>query len=425
MVCKKRLEENFQRLLKIGRQEGGGITRLAFGDADWEARKVIIELMENAGLKVRFDAFGNIIGRREGLGLEKAVVMLGSHIDSVPNGGNFDGVVGVLGAIEVLHCLEEEEYRNDHPIEVVVFMAEESSRFGVATLGSKAFCGKLTPQNLEQYQDKDGISLGQAMQERGFIPGRIKQAQYKGDIKAFLELHIEQGKVLETTNHQIGIVTGIAAPTRFQVILIGQADHSGATPMNMRQDALVAAAEVILLVEELAGKAAHHGVVGTTGVIKADPGVMNVIPGRVELGIDIRGISLESKQWVVDELISGIGRIRRKRSVEMEVITITDEIPVELSQEMVAVLQDVCKEHPYPTMLMPSGAGHDAMHLASLAPTGILFIPCRGGVSHNPAEWASLDDIVAGSEILLTAIRQIMKLPFLWQKDNGIILKGK
>jgi hydantoinase/carbamoylase family amidase len=416
MVCYKRLEENFQRLSAIGRQDGGGITRLAFGDADWEARNVVIELMKNAGLKIRVDAFGNVIGRREGLYFEKSVVMLGSHIDSVPNGGNFDGVVGVLGAIEALQCLEEQQEQNDHPIEVVVFMAEESSRFGVATLGSKAFCGKLSPQNLVQYKDKDGITLGEAMQQRELASENIRQAQYEGDIKAFLELHIEQGKVLETTNHQIGIVTGIAAPTRFNVIVTGQADHSGATPMNMRQDALTAAAEVILLVEQLSRKVAHLGVVGTTGVIKADPGAINVIPGRVELGIDIRAIQLASKQWVVDELIAGIDKIKTQRSVKIEMITLTDEMPVELLKEMVEELQDVCKQHPYPNMLMPSGAGHDAMHLASLAPTGIIFIPCQGGISHNPAEWASMDDIVAGTEILLTAIRKIANLEFSWKK---------
>ncbi len=416
MVSYRRLEENFQRLSVIGRQDGGGITRLAFGDADWEARNVVIELMKNAGLKIRVDAFGNIIGRREGLYPEKSVVMLGSHIDSVPNGGNFDGVVGVLAAIEALQCLEEQQEQNDHPIEVVVFMAEESSRFGVATLGSKAFCGKLSSQNLVQYKDKDGITLAEAIQQRELAPENIGQAQYEGEIKAFLELHIEQGKVLETTNHQIGIVTGIAAPTRFKAIVTGQADHSGATPMNMRQDALTAAAEVILLVEQLARKVAHLGVVGTTGVIKADPGAINVIPGRVELGIDIRAIQLASKQWVVDELIAGIDKIKIQRSVTIELITLTDEIPVELLKEMVEELQEVCKQHPYPNMLMPSGAGHDAMHLASLAPTGIIFIPCQGGISHNPAEWASMDDIVAGTEILLTAIRKIANLEFSWKK---------
>ena len=415
MISSKRLEGNFQRLAIVGKQEGGGITRLAFSDSDWEAREIIIELMKQAGLIIRVDEFGNLIGRREGLNPNEAVVMLGSHIDSVPSGGNYDGVVGVLAAIEALQCLEDKQEKYDHPIEVVVFMAEESSRFGVATLGSKAFCGKISLENLEQYKDKDGISLSQAIGQRGFTPEKINQAHYKSPIKAFLELHIEQGKVLEATNKQIGIVTGIAAPTRLKVIITGQADHSGATPMHMRQDALTAAAEVILLVEQLATKAGHQGVVGTTGVIKADPGAINVIPGRVELGIDIRGISLDSKQQVVSELMSAIDRMKKQRNVGIEIVTITDEIPVQLSEEMVQLLQNVCSTLPYPNMLMPSGAGHDAMHLASVTPTGIVFIPCKEGISHNPAEFAKLDDVVAGTEVLLATIRKIADKDFLWE----------
>lgn len=416
MVSYRRLEQNFQRLAMIGNQEGGGITRLAFSDKDWEAREVIIELMKQAGLIVRVDEFGNLIGRRNGVCPNEPVVMLGSHIDSVPNGGNYDGVVGVLGAIEALQCLEDRKEIHDHPIEVVVFMAEESSRFGVATLGSKAFCGKLSFEKLEQYKDKDGISLSQAIRQRGLMPEKIDKAQYEDPIKAFLELHIEQGKVLETTRKQIGIVTGIAAPTRLKVIITGQADHSGATPMHMRQDALTAAAEVILQVEQLARSVGHQGVVGTTGVIKADPGAINVIPGRVELGIDIRSISLDSKQWVVSELLAGMDRMKKQRNVGIEIITITDEVPVQLSKEMTALLQEVCSEHPYPSMLIPSGAGHDAMHLASFAPTGIVFIPCKEGISHNPAEFASIDDVVAGTEILLSAIREIARKEFSWKK---------
>ena len=208
-------------------------------------------------------------------------------------------------------------------------------------------------------------------------------------------------------NKQIGIVTGIAAPTRLKVIITGQADHSGATPMHMRQDALTAAAEVILLVEGLAAKAGDQGVVGTTGIIQAEPGAINVIPGRVELGIDIRGISLESKQQVINELFEAINRLKIKRCIEVEITTISDEIPVQTSAEMMQLLQRVCSTHSYQTMLMPSGAGHDAMHLASIAPTGIIFIPCKDGISHNPKEFASLNDIVAGTDVLLNAIRSI------------------
>lgn len=407
MVCCARLEENFNKLAAIGRQDDGGFTRLAFTEEDWQARSVVMQLMDQAGLAIRIDAFGNVIGRREGTNPEAAVVMAGSHIDTVPHGGNYDGVAGVLGAIEAVQRLKETGGKNYHPIEVVVFMAEESSRFGVATLGSKAFCGKLSPDQLAQYRDSQGVSLAGALQQRGLEPAKIYEARYPGRIKAFLELHIEQGKVLETTGTELGIVTGIAAPTRLRVIVTGQADHSGATPMNMRQDALTAAAEMILQVEELARAESHHGVVGTTGIVKAEPGVMNVIPGRVELGVDIRGISLESKQRVIKGFLKKIDDIKQRRNIGAEIFTLTDENPVELSSDMVQLLHDICREHNHSVMLMPSGAGHDAMHVAAFAKTGMIFIPCRGGISHNPAEWASLDAVAAGAEVLCTAIRRL------------------
>lgn len=316
-------------------------------------------------------------------------------------------MAGVLAAIEALQCLKKSGEQHYHPLEVVVFMAEESSRFGMATLGSKAFCGKLTVAQLHQWKDSQEISLAAALRQRGLQPENICQARYPGNIKAFLELHIEQGKVLETTKKQIGIVTGIAAPTRLRVTITGQADHSGATPMNMRQDALTAAARIILAVEEVAGLEAQHGVVGTTGIVKAEPGVMNVIPGRVELGIDIRGISLDSKQCVVQGLLKKMDEIKNQRNVGIEPVILTDEPPVQLAPTMVEMLYAISREQHYASMLMPSGAGHDAMHLAALAPTGMVFIPCRGGISHNPAEWARLEDIAAGTEIILAAIRKL------------------
>lgn len=401
VISSQRLTEDFKKMSVVGARQEGGITRLAFSDADWEARNIIEQLMIKAGMNVRTDAFGNLIGRREGLKPKAAPVMMGSHIDSVPGGGNFDGVAGVLAAIEVVRCLEQ----TVHPVEVVVFMAEESSRFGMATLGSKAFCGKLSLSQLEQLKDNQGVTLAQAMCQRGLSPEQIAESRYGNSIKAFLELHIEQGKVLETMGKQVGIVTGIAAPSRFKIILTGQADHSGATPMNMRQDALAAAAEIVLLVESLATREGHNGTVGTTGIVKAEPGVMNVIPGRVELGVDIRGISLNSKQQVVRALKAGIAELQARRGVKVEIITLTDENPVEISREIVEFLENVANDSGCPYMLLPSGAGHDAMHLAALTLTGMLFVPCKGGISHNPAEWASIEDIAAGAEVLIRAVR--------------------
>lgn len=403
MISKKRLSEAFAALRAIT-APGDGITRLAFSDEDWAARACVIGMMERAGLSVRADAFGNVIGRKEGLDPAAPVVMFGSHIDSVPNGGNFDGVVGVLGAIEVIRSMNEADFQNEHPIELVVFMSEESSRFGVATLGSKAMCGNMDVAGLKKLRDKSGQTLYDVLKARGLDADHIEAAKYDRPVKAFMEIHIEQGKVLENTHTQVGVVTGIAAPTRLQVILKGQADHSGATPMHMRCDSLCAAAQIILEVEKLAAAAEKYPVVGTVGIAQVSPGVMNVIPGRTELGIDIRSISLEMKAQVVHALRAAIDAIAAKRGIAAEITVLTDETPVRLKDEMISFLTDICKESGRSYMQMPSGAGHDAMHWAAVAPTGMLFIPCKEGISHNPAEWAELEDIAAATEILYEAI---------------------
>ncbi len=407
MINKARLAKTFAALAKIGRGSDGGFSRLAFGDADWQGRDYVKGLLRQARLALREDGFGNLIARREGSDPAAAVVMLGSHIDSVPSGGNYDGVVGVLAAIEVLQCLADAKAQHENPIEVVVFMAEESSRFGVATLGSKAFCGKLTQEESEKYQDRDGVSLAAALAKRGFAAQRVAEAKYLAPIKAFLELHIEQGKVLESAKLQLGIVSGIAAPSRFTIVINGQAGHSGATPMDLRHDALAAAAEVILQVEKLAQAASADGIVGTVGVIEAKPGAMNVIPGRVELGVDIRGIRQAAKQAVVAALRAALDEISGRRDVACEISVVSEEAPVTLDDSMITLLTTLCRERGYRHCLLPSGAGHDAMHLAAIAPTGMLFIPCRDGISHNPAEYAEMKDIAAGADILLEAVKKL------------------
>lgn len=413
MIMEERLAKNFETLRKIT-AEGEGITRIAFSDADWQARDFVIDLMKEAGLAIRIDGFGNVIGRREGIDPCAPVVMLGSHLDSVPNGGNFDGVVGVLGAIEVINCMNEADFKNDHPIELVVFMSEESSRFGVATLGSKTMCGHMDRDTLKNLVDKQGNSLYEVLKSRGLDADHIEDAAYRNPLKAFMEIHIEQGKVLENMKKQIGIVTGIAAPTRMKVILNGKADHSGATPMNMRYDGLCAAAEIILQVEKLAKEETDFPVVGTVGIVQVNPGVMNVVPGKVEIGIDIRSISMETKTKVVESLFDEINEITKSREIPAEVKMLASETPVKLNADMVEFLEGICKETSYESIKMPSGAGHDAMHWAEVTHTGMIFIPCKAGISHNPAEWAEMKDIAAATEILYAAICKLSLKEFKW-----------
>lgn len=376
---------------------GEGISRLAFSDEDWKARKFIIDLMKKNGLRVRTDAFGNVYGRREGIHHDGPAVICGSHIDSVPHGGNFDGTAGVLAALEAVHMMNDGGYQNDYPLDIVLYMCEESSRFGVSTIGSKAMCGNINVENMKKIQDSEGNSLYEVLKSCGLHPEEVSQTVFPGQVRACFEMHIEQGRVLENLNQPIGIVTGIAAPTRLKATIRGRADHSGATPMGMRRDALCAAAEIILAIEKTAAEVGDP-FVGTTGIVKAVPNVMNVIPGQVELGIDLR--STEDKSNVVSSLRERIQCIAEKRKVECHIEILSDETPVLLAPSVIRTAESVCRSCHIPYHVMTSGAGHDTMNLARMAPGGMIFIPCREGISHNPKEWADMEDIARGSLVI-------------------------
>jgi len=386
---------------------GEGINRLAFTDADWKGRQYIIDCMTDVGLSVEIDDFGNVIGYKIGKKPDLPVVMVGSHTDSVPNGGNYDGVVGVLSAIEVIRSMIDDGYEHDHTIAVVSFMCEESGRFGNATLGSKAMRGELRLQDLHRLVDKQGISLYEALKGRNLNPDGIEEMEYNRPVKSFTEIHIEQGKVLEHEQKMIGIVTGIAAPERFYVTIRGNADHSGATPMNLRHDALCGAAKIILGIEEIASMQEEPPVVGTVGVVEVTPGAMNVIPGGVKLGVDIRSISKVARNSVVTLVKEFIDITAGKRGLSYTIEPIAQDHPVAMHPAMIREIEEAVKSVGVEYMTMPSGAGHDAMHWAEAVPTGMIFIPCRDGISHNPAEFAEMDDIVTGAEVLDKVLRKL------------------
>ena len=406
MIQKERLQKDFAAMAQLTGL-GEGINRLAFTDADWEGRQYIIDRMADAGLDIEIDGFGNVIGYKVGTNPDLPVVMVGSHTDSVPNGGNYDGVVGVLSAIEVVRSIIDDGFEHEHTIAVVDFMCEESSRFGAATLGSKAMRGKLTLNDLHRLVDKQGISLYDALKERKLHPDAIESMAYNRPVKAFIEMHIEQGKVLEHEQKQIGIVSGIAAPERFYVTIRGNADHSGATPMNLRYDALCGASKIILGIEEIASMQEEPAVVGTVGIAEVVPGAMNVIPGSVKLGVDIRSISKVARDSVVFLIKELIDVIAEKRGLSYTIEPIAQDHPVAMHPAMIREIEKAVKSVGADYMAMPSGAGHDAMHWTEVAPTGMIFIPCRDGISHNPAEFAAMDDIVAGAEVLETVIKNI------------------
>ena len=406
MIQRERLVKDFEAMAQLT-ASGEGINRLAFTDADWAGRQYIIDRMTDAGLSVEIDDFGNVIGYKIGKKPDLPAVMVGSHTDSVPNGGNYDGVVGVLSAIEVIRSMIDDGYEHDHTIAVVSFMCEESGRFGNATLGSKAMRGELTLQDLHHLVDKQGISLYEALKGRNLNPDGIETMAYKRPVKSFTEIHIEQGKVLEHEQKTIGIVTGIAAPERFYVTIRGNADHSGATPMNLRHDALCGASKIILGIEEIASMQEEPPVVGTVGVVEVTPGAMNVIPGAVKLGVDIRSISKVARNSVVTLVKEFIDITAEKRGLSYTIETIAQDHPVEMHPAMIREIEEAVKSVGVEYMTIPSGAGHDAMHWAEVVPTGMIFIPCRDGISHNPAEFAEMDDIVTGAAVLDKVLRKL------------------
>ena len=406
MIQKERLQKDFDAMAQLTRL-GEGVNRPAFSDADWEGRQYIIDCMSDAGLDVEIDGFGNVIGYKVGTNPDLPVVMVGSHTDSVPNGGNYDGVVGVLSAIEAVRSMIDDGFEQEHTIAVVDFMCEESSRFGAATLGSKAMRGKLTLNDLHRLVDTQGITLYDALKGRNLNPDAIESMAYNRPVKAFIEIHIEQGKVLEHEQKQIGIVSGIAGPERFYVTIRANADHSGATPMNLRHDALCGASKIILGIEEVTSMQEEPPVVGTVGIAEVVPGAMNVIPGAVKLGVDIRSISKVARDSVVFLIKELIDVIAEKRGLSYTIEPISKDHPVSMHPLMVKEIERAVTSLQLEYMIMPSGAGHDAMHWAEVAPTGMIFIPCRDGISHNSAEFAAMDDIVAGAEVLENVIKNI------------------
>lgn len=397
-INQKRVDELLAGLARFG-ATAEGITRLGYSELDREAQTWLLRQVADLNLQMREDAVGNVFLRREGLKPQLAPVACGSHLDTVIHGGAYDGMCGVVGALEALYMLRDEQL--ERSVEVIIFRAEESSRFGFATMGSKLMTGAATPESLSKAAKKGDISFVEALRKWGCDPARYAEAVVlPGAYASFSELHIEQGKVLEETGRQIGIVHNIAAPTRFKLHLRGLADHSGATPMGMRRDALVTAAKLILAVNEIATQEKEDGTVGTVGVVEVEPGSINVVPGAVTLWVDVRGVRQDSVARTLAELRRRADAFAAADGVSVTWEMLTADTPVALDAELAQQSEAICRELGYSFLHMNSGAGHDAMHMAKIAPTTMLFIPCRGGVSHNPAEFAKSEDIGRGIEVL-------------------------
>lgn len=388
---------------KINQYNAGekGITRIAYTNVEQTCVHAFMRMCKAAGMTIRLDQCGNVIARREGRVKGLPPVLVGSHLDTVYQGGKYDGVVGVIAALEVVNRLNEQGIETDHPIEVIAFACEESARFGVSTLGSKAMTGSFDKEKLRHLKDRDGITLEDAFSLCALDLDAVEEASRVDEtLKAFIELHVEQGPILQNNEKKIGIVTGIAAPIRIALRVIGKSSHSGTTPMDMRKDALLGASELVLALEQIALAEKRFGTVATVGVLTIESSAMNVIPGEVELKVDIRSTSIESRQRVIDELRETIQEVTTKRSLEIEWQELNAEHPVLLSQEIGEVIQQACEQRELSYQWMASGAGHDAMNMSRVCPTGLIFIPSVDGLSHHPDEFTELDDILLGIDVL-------------------------
>ena len=405
MIDAKRFERNFNAISEFGALKGGGLTRLAFSKEDLEARKFLINLIEKNGFKLKIDNVGNIFAiYDDGCEADAKPVCVGSHIDSVPNGGFYDGTLGVMAGLEALTAIKEAGIKLKRPLWLINFSCEESSRFKTATIGSKIISGKLGLQRLHELKDEDGISLFEAMSAAGFKPQNLDEAILKeNSLHAYLELHIEQGPVLERSAISVGVVSGIAAPIRFEITIQGKADHSGATPMNMRSDALLAASHIIIAANKFAKN--KKTAVATVGYVHAKPGVLNVVPGEARLGVDLRDIDKASLEELNLELRNFVGELSRELKFSYEIRELSSDEPVKLSEHAINLLEDEAKKLGIKTLTLPSGAGHDAMNLIKLANSvGMLFIPCVDGISHNTKEAINFKDAVAATKILTNAL---------------------
>ena len=393
-----RLHGWIQDLSRIGARGDGGVDRVAFSDADLEGRAYVRSLFEKAGLEVRVDVAGNILGRVGGAVSGLPPLMVGSHIDSVPAGGNYDGPLGTLGALEAVWTLLDKGIRPRHPLDVVVFVNEEGGK-----TGSRVMAGEFQSRELE-LESASGFTIREGIRRLGGDPAALEGGRMApGDVAGFLELHVEQGAVLETAGIQIGVVEGIVGIRRWNVVVRGSANHAGTTPMNQRRDALLGAARLVEAVNRVV-RSIQGSQVATVGKIQASPGAPNVIPGEVTLTIEIRALEMARIQEVMDGVRREADSIGAENStpIELDEFYLSGAAPTD--ERFRGWVESAARDLDLTYHRMPSGAGHDAQAVAHFAPMGMVFVPSVGGLSHHPDEYSRPEDIEAGVNVLLGAL---------------------
>jgi N-carbamoyl-L-amino-acid hydrolase len=401
-VNSQRLQSMLVKLSEYGRNPDGGVTRLGYSETDMAAREYVIGLMKDAGLSVRMDPAGNIFGHRDS-SQKLPIILFGSHIDSVVHGGNYDGDVGALGAIEVIRALNESSTKTRHPLEVVVWTNEEGNHFGIGTLGSGIAAGLIGPAIIDR-KDDTGITFAEWLRRYGQDPAKLADARIpEGRLAASLELHIEQGPNLYEKKIPIGVVQGIVAVHRWNCIVSGSANHAGTTPMNRRHSALVAASEEVLAVRDVVLSEAGTQV-GNVGFMKVEPGAPNVIPGRAEFPVELRDLDDAKVLRMWEHVAERFRQADKEEGVDTRCES-TDEVKSARATPAVqAAIREAAESAGLTSVDLPSFAGQDSQNIAKIAPMGMIFIPSKDGISHSPKEYSSPEDIANGAEVLYRAV---------------------
>jgi N-carbamoyl-L-amino-acid hydrolase len=396
-----RLHAEIDSLAAISEASAPVVTRVLFSEADLRGRAYVKNLCKEAGLSMWWDAVGNLFARWKGSEPQKAGIATGSHIDAIPNAGRYDGVVGVLGAIEAIRALQRSGFRPRRSIDLIVFTAEEPTRFGIGCLGSRLLSGSLPLKKAQALRDRDGHDLNYWRRKGGVSNQRLETVRLKRNCyDAFVELHIEQGPLLENERIPIGIVERIAAPSTLRMELIGVGGHAGAVLMPQRRDALVAAAEIVIAVEKAACTSGSPDTVGTTGVLRIEPGAVNSVPCRAWMEIDLRDTRLATRDASLKKIEEAAKKICRTRRIKLRVERLNVDSPAICAPQLVNTVAEVCKKLELPVKRMVSRAYHDSLFMAQVCATTMIFIPCRGGVSHRPDEFSSPSQIKKGVEVL-------------------------
>ena len=399
-INRERLLSEIEALAAISEAEPPVVTRVVFTPSDLKARAWMKARCEEAGLTLREDAVGNTFARWNGSDPAAPVVGTGSHIDAIPNAGKYDGVVGVLGGLEAIRALQRKGFHPKHSIELLIFTSEEPTRFGIGCLGSRLLSGTLHPDAARGLKDNEGATLDEVRHSAGFTDELDRVKLTGGYYEAFVELHIEQGPLLERQQIPLGVVTKIAAPASLRIVIEGSGGHAGGVLMPDRRDALCAAAELILAAEGAARSSGAIDTVATVGICDVFPGAVNSIPSRVRLSVDIRDTDLQRREHVMRTIESTCQSISNQRQVSIQQELLNADAPADCAPTIIETLSQSCRKHKLNFLPMVSRAYHDSLFMARIAPVAMLFIPCRNGYSHRPDEYAAPEDIVRGTLVL-------------------------